>query len=297
MIRHEEQMKRSAAKMSIASNTALMIFKLVVGFYVGAVSIISEAIHSAVDLIAAMIAYYAVRTSSKPPDGDHAYGHGKLENLSGAIEALLIVGAAIWIIIEAAEKLGTNMMPEYLSYGIYVMGISIVVNLFVSERLLRVARKTESQALEADALHLRADVWTSVGVLVGLVLMEITGLTWIDPMMAILVAMIIFRAGYRMTLKSAGDLTDRTLPPSEEAVIVNILDSHEAVLEYHCLRTRKSGQYRFVDVHIVMDKNMSLERAHNISDQIEQLIKAKLSACSVVIHMEPTGEEKTPIKQ
>ena len=297
MIRHEEQMKRSAAKMSILSNTTLMLFKLIVGFYVGAVSIISEAIHSAVDLIAAMIAYYAVRKSSKPPDGHHTYGHGKLENLSGAIEALLIVGAAIWIIIEAAEKLGTNEMPTYLSYGIWVMGISIIINLFVSERLMRVAHKTDSQALEADALHLRADVWTSGGVLVGLVLMEITDLVWIDPAMAIIVALIIFRAGYRMTVKSARDLTDCALPPEEEAIIVGILDHHEKVLEYHYLRTRKSGHYRFIDVHIVMDKNMTLEKAHRISEQIEALIKAKLSPASVIIHMEPTGEEKTPRKR
>lgn len=297
MIRHEEHLKQSAAKMSIISNTTLMLFKLIVGFYVGAVSIISEAIHSAVDLIAAMIAYYAVRKSSKPPDGHHAYGHGKLENLSGAIEALLIVGAAIWIILEAAEKLGTNEMPSYLSYGIWVMGISIIVNLFVSERLMRVARKTDSQALEADALHLRADVWTSGGVLAGLILMEITDFAWIDPAMAILVALIIFRAGYRMTIKSASDLTDHALPPEEEAIITGILNSHEKVLEYHYLRTRKSGSYRFIDVHIVMDKNMTLEKAHRISEQIENLIKAKLSPCNVIIHMEPTGEEKTPRKR
>ena len=297
MLSHEERLKRSAATMSIVSNTTLMVFKLVVGFYVGAVSIISEAVHSAVDLIAAIIAYYAVRTSAKPPDGHHTYGHGKMENLSGAVEALLIVGAAIWIIIEAAEKLGSSEMPTYLSYGIWVMGISIIVNLFVSERLMRVARKTGSQALEADALHLRADVWTSGGVLVGLVLMEITGMAWIDPAMAIIVAFIIFRAGYKMTVKSANDLTDHALPPEEEAVIIGILDSHEAVQEYHYLRTRKSGNYRFIDVHIVMDKNMTLEKAHRISEQIEDLVKAKLSPCNIIIHMEPTGEEKTPRKR
>ncbi|MBQ1249715.1 MAG: cation transporter, partial [Selenomonadales bacterium] len=185
----------------------------------------------------------------------------------------------------------------YLSYGIWVMGISIIVNLFVSERLMRVARKTDSQALEADALHLRADVWTSGGVLVGLVLMEITGMAWIDPAMAIIVAFIIFRAGYKMTVKSANDLTDHALPPEEEAVIIGILDSHEAVQEYHYLRTRKSGNYRFIDVHIVMDKNMTLEKAHRVSEQIEDLVKAKLSPVSIIIHMEPTGEEKTPRKR
>ena len=162
---------------------------------------------------------------------------------------------------------------------------------------MRVARKTDSQALEADALHLRADVWTSGGVLVGLVLMEITGMAWIDPVMAIIVAVIIFRAGYKMTVKSANGLTDHALPPEEEGIIVGILDRHEAVQEYHYLRTRKSGNYRFIDVHIVMDKNMTLEKAHRVSEQIEDLVKKKLSPCNIIIHMEPTGEEKTPRKR
>ncbi len=292
MLTYEERLKHRAATMSIVSNTTLMLFKLIVGIYVGAVSIISEAIHSAVDLAAAMIAYYAVRSSDKPPDGEHAYGHGKFENLSGAVEALLIIGAAIWIIVEAAEKLGESAMPEYLDYGIWVMGISIVVNLFVSERLMRVAKKTESQALEADALHLRADVWTSGGVLVGLVLMKITGWVWVDPAMALLVAVIIFRAGYRMTLKSAGAHTDQAHPDEEEKAIAEIILRHAPVYGFHRLRTRRSGRYRFVDLHLVLDKDLSLEKAHAICDHIEKDIKQEIGYCSVIIHMDPTGVEK-----
>lgn len=287
MLEGKTKLKQNTARLSIISNTLLVLLKLVVGFYAGAVSIISEAAHSAVDLIASVVAFYAVKKSGQPPDGNHAYGHGKFENLSGAVEALLIVVAAIWIVYEAADKFKAAHVPEYLEYGIVVMLISIIVNYWVSARLMKVAHETESQALEADALHLRADIWTSAGVLAGLAIIKITGWPWVDPAIAIIVAAIVFKAGYGMTIKSVSQLTDVSLPPEEEKMIIDILNKHAAVISFHQLRTRRSGSYRLVDMHLVLDKNMHLEVAHAVCDQLEEEIKAALGLCDVVIHIEP----------
>lgn len=279
--------KKSTAMLSVFSNSVLVLTKLVVGIFTGSVSIISEAAHSAVDLLAALIAYYAVSTSDKKPDRNHAYGHGKIENISGAVEALLIVVAAFWIIYEASQKLSVQEMPKELEYGIAIMAISIVVNYFVSRRLFKVAKATQSHALEADALHLQADIWTSIGVLVGLIAIKVTGLVWLDPVIAIVVAIIIFKVGYDMTKKSLRELTDIALPDEEQAMIQDIIGNHPMVKEYHLLRTRRSGSKRLVDVHIVLEANLYLQQAHDVCSEIETRIKALFTPCDVVIHAEP----------
>ncbi|MDU2065527.1 MAG: cation diffusion facilitator family transporter [Sporomusaceae bacterium] len=281
------RLKKGAARLSVISNSLLVLTKLVVGIMTGAVSIISEAAHSAVDLMAAIIAFYAVRQSSVPPDADHAYGHGKIENISAMVEAVLIIAAALWIVYEAVDKFYTAAPPENLPYGIAVMALSIIVNFFVTDRLLKVAKETESAALEADALHLRADIWTSIGVLVGLVLMELTGWHFIDPAIALFVALIVFRAGYKMTKQSMYQLTDVSLPACEEANIEQIICSHPEVIAFHRLRTRRSGSYRLIDVHIILNKNMHLDKAHAVCDMLEQEIKQSFGLCDVIIHTEP----------
>jgi len=291
--------KWKTARLSVISNTFLVLLKLVVGFYGGAVSIISEAAHSGVDLIAALIAFYAVRKSGKPPDVNHDYGHGKIENVSGAVEATLIVVAAIWIVYEALQKLSNGAKPEFIEYGIGIMLISIVVNYWVSGKLSLVAKETGSHALEADALHLRADIWTSAGVLVGLVVIQLTGFYWVDPFIAIGVAGIVFWTGYRMTKKSIYELTDISLPLEEENQIGEIVSNHAEVMGFHRLRTRRSGSYRLIDMHLILHKNMHLDKAHAVCDVIEKEIENCLGCCDVVIHLEPCnahgGVESCPL--
>lgn len=282
-------LKQKTARLSIISNVSLVVLKLVVGVYGGAVSIVSEAAHSAVDLVAALIAYFAVRKAAEPPDEHHAYGHGKVENLSAAIEAALIVLAAIWIVYEAFQKLFSAAAPALLEYGIAVMGVSIAVNWYVSGRLMTVAKATASHALEADALHLRADIWTSVGVLAGLAIIKVTGMGWLDPAIAIVVAGVVFRAGYKMTKKSMYELTDVSLSAEEEEIIRGILAAHPEVIDFHRLRTRRSGSRRLIDVHLVLYKDLHLDKAHAVCDEIEDAIEAKLAPCDVVIHLEPCG--------
>lgn len=281
------QLKQQTARLSVISNTLLVLVKLFVGITSGAVSIISEAAHSTMDLIAALVAYIAVKKSSKPPDEQHAYGHGKIENLSAAFEAVLIVLAALWIVYESVDKITKPHAPEYLEYGLLVMALSVVVNYCVSNRLYYVARLTGSHALEADALHLKADIWTSVGVFIGLAIMKFTGAYWLDPVIAIAVAVIVFKAGFNMTMKSIYELTDVSLPLEEEEAIRTIVHSHPAVIAFHQLRTRRSGSFRLIDMHLVLMKDMHLDKAHAVCDEIESLIKKEFHPCDVIIHLEP----------
>lgn len=283
-----DNLKRRTAYLSVISNTILVILKLCIGLYVGAMSLISEAMHSGVDLIAALIAFWAVRKAMIPPDQKYDYGYGKYENLSSAIEALLIVIAAVMIIYETFSKFRSNSQMQDLHYGIIIMFIAIVINLIVSHRLLSVAKKTDSQALEADGLHLQSDVWTSVGVLIGLCGIYILKWYWLDPLVAIAVALIIFRAGYKMIVKSTRDLTDASLPAAYEKKIADIFMHYDAVLGYHNLRTRSAGAYKMIDAHINFDSTMSLGSVHNICDAIEKEIKDKLgNTVDVIIHPEP----------
>jgi cation diffusion facilitator family transporter len=278
--------KVSIARLSIVSNTCLIIMKLIVGLISGSVSIISEAIHSSMDLMAAIIAFFSVRVSDNPPDSRHPYGHGKVENISGVIEALLIFVAAIWIIVEAVKKLmGEAIELESIGIGSIIMLISAFVNIIVSRKLYKVARETNSVALEADALHLKTDVYTSLGVALGLGLIMITGINWLDPVVAILVALFIIRESYFLLKRAFTPLLD-------EAWENDDIDNLEKTLielnvNYHELRTRIAGNYRFIDLHIDMPKDLSVENAHKYCDMIEDKLTARFENLSVTIHVEP----------
>lgn len=206
----KNKLKSNVAMLSVLSNASLMILKLVAGTLIGSVSVISEAIHSGMDLLAAIIAFFAVRKSGKPADEDHPFGHGKVENISGTVEAILIFIAACWIIFEAVRKLRNPEPMDDAWLGIAVMLISVVANIFVSMRLFKVGKETDSVALIADAWHLRTDVYTSVGVFGGLVVIMAGGfvfpgadLRWVDPAAAIGVAILIIKAAYHLTVESA----------------------------------------------------------------------------------------------
>ena len=278
--------KVSIARLSIISNTCLIIMKLVVGLISGSVSIISEAIHSSMDLMAAIIAFFSVKVSDNPPDSRHPYGHGKVENISGVIEALLIFVAAIWIITEAVKKLmGEAIELDSIAIGSVIMLISAIVNIIVSRKLYKVARETHSVALEADALHLKTDVYTSFGVAAGLLLIMITDINWLDPVIAILVALFIIRESYLLLKRAFTPLLDEAWENNEIDDLEKTLD--ELNVNYHELRTRLAGNYRFVDLHIAMPKDLSVESAHQYCDTIEEKLTKKFENLSVTIHVEP----------
>ena len=278
--------KVKIARLSVASNTLLIIMKLTVGIISGSVSIISEAIHSSMDLIAAVIAFFAVRVSDTPPDSRHPYGHGKVENISGVIEGLLILVAAIWIIIEAIKKLmGGPMELESIWLGAVVMFISAVVNTVVSRKLYKVARRTNSVALEADALHLKTDVYTSLGVAVGLGLIMLTGIKLFDPIVAILVALFIIKESYELLRRAFSPLLDTSWGVEEVKDLESRLNKMD--VNYHDLRTRIAGNYRFIDIHVEIPENESVGNAHSYCDKIEDELKRIYKNLTVTIHVEP----------
>ncbi|MFN8240880.1 MAG: cation diffusion facilitator family transporter [Bacteroidales bacterium] len=278
--------KVKIARLSILSNTFLITIKLVAGFLSGSVSIISEAIHSSMDLMAAIIAFFSVKVSDNPPDSRHPYGHGKIENISGVIESLLILVAAIWIIIEAVQKLtGKSAELDSIGLGSAVMLVSAIVNFIVSRMLYKVAKETGSVALEADALHLKTDVYTSLGVAIGLGLIILTGIEWLDPIVAILVALLIMKESYSLMRKAFNPLLDEAWSDKEVEKLENLLAGMD--VQYHDLRTRLSGNYRFIDLHIELPREISLEKAHNYCDQIEDQLKSIYDNISVTIHVEP----------
>lgn len=280
--------KTSAAGLSILSNSLLVAVKLAVGLAMGSVSVISEGIHSAVDLLAALIAFFSIRAAVKPADEEHEFGHGKIENISGSIEALLIFLAAGLIIYEAIKKIIVGTPVERLDLGIGLMAGSAVLNFFVSRRLHKIADSTDSVALEADAWHLTTDVYTSLGVFVGLVIVRLTHLTILDPIIAIGVGLLIIRAAWNITRKSMGGLVDVRLPQAEEDIIAASITEHLGeITGFHELRTRKSGSQRYIDLHLVLPKSVTLEEAHKLCDHLEGDIKSKLSNGLVTIHCEP----------
>lgn len=282
--------KAKVALLSISSNSFLTLGKLVVGLSMGSVSVISEAVHSGLDLVAAIIAFFAVRTSAKPADERHNYGHGKFENLSSIIEAVLILIAGFMIIDRAIPKLKGGGEIESLGLGAGVMGISVLVNLLVSRKLLKTARKTDSAALAADGWHLMTDVYTSLGVFAGLGAIYLTGLNILDPVIAIGVALLIFRAAFNLIRESVRSILDANLPQAEENMIQGILYSYgDEYIEFHDLRTRKAGSDRYVDLHLVVPKYKDIDAVHSLCDRIEDDLRVQLPGVQVLIHTEPCG--------
>lgn len=287
----ENQIK--AAWISVASNVVLMVSKVTAGIMIGSISIISEAIHSANDLLASFIALFAVRQSSKPPDKEHPYGHGKVENVSGTVEAMLIFVAAVVIIKEAIEKLQHGSQTLQVGWGIAVMGGATLINLLVSQYLLKVGRETDSVAIEADGMHLRTDVYTSAGVFLGLILISFTGWTIIDPIAAIIVAVLIIKTAWELTRKAFLPLVDTALDEDKIMIIESILkeQSHK-FFEYHELRTRKAGRESHIDLHLVVSPDKSIKEAHELCDIIEKNIHQQIPYAQVLIHVEPVEEKK-----
>ena len=286
----ENKLKRRTARLSIFSNSFLILLKISSGLISGSVSIISEAIHSALDLVASIIAFLAVRISDKPADKEHPFGHGKFENVSGVIESLLIFAAAIWIIYEAVDEIlhpGNPLNEKGLQFGIVVMFISGIVNFFVSRRLYKVAQKTDSVALEADALHLKTDVYTSLGVSLGLLLIYFTSWEFLDPIIAIFVAGLIIHEAYQMLKKSFNPLLDSNIPDKElekikKAIKKNITE------EYSCkdLRTRKSGQNTIVEFTLLAPAEHSVGQAQQETRHLKESINQVGKRIQTIIEIE-----------
>ena len=281
--------KTRAAGLSIASNATLIALKLVAGVLTGSIAVITEAVHSSIDLIASIVAYVSVRKAGEPADREHPYGHAKVENLAAAFEGVLILVGAAVIVIESLRRLLEPSEVGLLGVGIGVIAFSVVANVVVSTLLRRKARETESPALEGDAAHLRTDALTSGGVLAGLVLVELTGFEQIDPGVALVVAGAIVASGVRLVTRSSRVLVDEALPPDELAAVQNAIAAHGSpeVVGFHALRARRAGSDRYVDLHVQFRRGTSLERAHDLAHELTHEIRTRLRGADVLIHLEP----------
>lgn len=284
----ETNQKVRVAGLSIASNTLLILFKTAAGILSGSVSILSEAIHSAMDLVASVIAFLSVRHASRPADREHPYGHGKLENISGIAEGILIFIAAGLILYEAVRKIFEPAEIDMAWVAIGVMFVSGGVNFLVSRKLYRTAKAEDSMALEADALHLRTDVYTSLGVGAGLLLIKLTGLVVLDSIVAIAVALLILKEAWQLSKSAFDTLIDVRLSDEEEARIEEVLQGHSGeFIDFHKLKTRKSGNRRHVDFHLTMDPDKTVRETHRVIAAIKKDMNDAYPNTRVTVHVDP----------
>ena len=275
---------------SISSNALLLSAKLVAGVLTGSASVLSEAVHSATDLVASVVAFVAVRRSGSPPDELHNYGHGRFENLAGVFEGVILLGVGAAVIYGAVDGILNGAELEFLGFGIGVMALSAVVNLFVSRWLLRVAHETDSRALEAEGYNLRTDVWSAAGVALGLIAALATGWTVLDPIIAAVIGLVILWTAFRLISGSTRVLLDESLPGEELSVVEDVIGgevrSDPRIRGYHKLRARKSGPQRHIDFHLQLRAETTLGEAHKISDALEERIRHNLPNSDVLIHLE-----------
>jgi cation diffusion facilitator family transporter len=298
------QLKSRTAALSIISNSGLILLKVIAGSITGSVAILTEAVHSSIDLVASVVAFFSVRKADEPADESHRYGHEKIENLSAAIEALLILVGSAAIAFEAIRHLLSRTELRAVGLGIAVAAFSVVVNLVVSSIVARNGRRTNSAALEGDAAHLRTDAMTSAAVLGGLTAVKITGAQWIDPAIALAVAAAILATGVRLLLGASRVLVDEALPAGDVEAIRAAIEEFapRGIVGYHELRTRRAGARRYVDLHIQFRSGTSLEDAHRTAHELQDTIGSRLSGADVLIHLEPEdrvrpGEELIAVQR
>jgi cation diffusion facilitator family transporter len=284
--------KRGAVWLALIVILGLVILKFLIAFLTGSISIFAQTADSFLDVIAIFIAFFSIRISAKPPDEEHPFGHGKIENISAVVQAILIFTAGGLIIYSAIKRIISEEVMEFTEAGIAVMAVSIVASVLLSRHLLKVSKTTDSLALEAVGHNIAADVYSAAGVLTGLVVIRITGFVLLDPIIALVVSIIILKSAFIVARKSFYGLMDTRLPKSEEKEIASCLREHSGQLVgFHKLRTRKVGDERYIDLHLIFPRSASVEEAHRICDHLEQDLEDKLKKTNVTIHIEPCSVE------
>ncbi|WP_110690399.1 cation diffusion facilitator family transporter [Thiofilum flexile] len=290
------QEKSLVAATSVLAALGLTTLKFIVGLLTNSLGILAEAAHSALDLMAALITYFTVRVSDKPADKKHPFGHGKLENISALIQSLILILTAGWIIYEAFDRLihpGTHL--ELSIWAFIVMGISIVVDYSRSRMLKKAAEKHKSQALEADALHFSIDIWSSMVVLLGLGLVWASSafnIIWLekaDAIAAIIVALIILFVSGELGLKAVHELIDTAPQNGIQGQIITAVSQLQGITNAHALRIRSSGGRWFVDMHVTVPGQMTVQESHALTEEIEHLVEELLPHSDVTVHVEPDG--------
>lgn len=289
---------RSYAVLSIAAAICTILLKSFAYKLTGSVGLLSDAMESVVNLLAALVAFWMLSLAAKPPNDEHPYGHSKAEYFSSGAESVLIVIAAISIAITALPRLLHPEPIQQLGLGLGLSLIATAVNAGVAWILLKAGRRLNSITLRADAHHLLTDVWTSAGVILGILLVQATGWLVLDPLIAMLVAVNIIWAGFRLLRESGSGLLDQAIPVAEQQQVKAILAGYAAQgIQFHALRTRVAGARRFISVHVLVPADWTVERGHNLCDQLEVEIAQKIPQTSVITHLEPLDDPRSDLDQ
>ena len=274
--------------LSIAAAVATIALKAAAWLLTGSVGFLSDAAESIVNVVGALVALIAIRVSVRPPDDDHAYGHEKAEYLSAGAEGALILAAAVGIAWVAVARLLDPQPLSDVGVGVAISAVAAGLNLIVATLLIRVGHEQRSITLEADGRHLMTDVWTSIGVIVGVIAVLLTGWERLDPIIALLVALNIVRTGIQLLGRSAGGLMDHALGPAEQAEIQAVLDAHrEDGVEFHALRTRQAGRRAFVSLHLLVPGAWTVQQGHDLAERVERDLRERLPYATVFTHVEP----------
>jgi len=287
--------KISAARVSVATAASLAALKLATGLATGSMAVLSSAIDSLLDILMSGVNFFAIRQAEQPADEDHPFGHGKFETLATLIQALVIAASGVWIISEAVTRLHRGVHLRDIDGGIAVLLASVAVSWWVGRFLRRVARRTDSSALEADSLHFAMDVYTNLGLVAGLVIIRFVKISWLDPVLSIVVACYILFEALRLIRRGLHDVLDAELPSPILSEITAIIEAHkDDHIDYHQLRTRRAGSQKIIDFHLTVCKELSVEQAHEIADHIEKRIEEEVRGADVTIHIEPCREPNCP---
>ncbi|NDZ93796.1 cation transporter [Streptomyces sp. SID6673] len=281
------------AALSVAASIVVIALKIVAWQVSGSVGLLSDAAESVVNVVAAIGAFVALRVAARPPDAGHNFGHTKVEYFSAVFEGVMIVVAAVVIIVAAAERLLHPRELDSVGLGLLISVVATMVNGAVGVVLLRLGRRHRSLTLEADGKHLLTDVWTTAGVVVGVALVAVTGWLALDSLVAIAVAINILVVGGRLVLRSGAGLMDSAMPAGDRAAIDAVLDRHRAGgIEFHDIRTRESGHERFLQMHMLVPGDWSVDHAHDVVEEVEDELRAMLDHLNVVTHVEPIGDPR-----
>ncbi|GAB4373276.1 MAG: cation diffusion facilitator family transporter [Deltaproteobacteria bacterium] len=282
----------ATARFSVASSVTLAVSKLVVGVLSGSLGVLSSAIDNLADILMSLVNYFSIKKSMEPADPSHPYGHGKVETLGTVVMAGIIMGTGVWIVREGIRRLQAGIVPRSVDIGLVVMALSVAASRVISERIRKAGEETGSQALVADSLHFRTDVWSGGGILLSLAVYRATGWKWLDPGVAAAVGIYIVIAAYPVLREAVEDLLDRSLPPETVETIRKVIEEHRPyVVDYHALRTRRSGSEKHVDFHIVICKEYLLQDAHRVADHLEMEVARAIGNAHVVTHVDPCGED------
>ncbi len=283
--------KARAEKLAISGAGALAALKLAVGLATNSIGLISSAADSLIDVLVSSLNLFSIRLAESPADEGHPYGHGKVENLAGLVQASVIAGLGGWVVFEAVRRLVLGIRPEHTEWGVVVMAVSMGVSWLITGHLRAVAARTDSVVLMADSLHYATDVWSNGGVLASLALLWLTGIGVFDPLIAVAVGGLILRSAYQIVARSVADLMDAAIPEEEQREIERVIHRHKFVVSSHDLRTRRSGSQRQIDFSVVLCRHLPLGDAHDLVDHIEKEIERTIPQSHVVVHAEPCMPE------